>query len=110
MTHDVSIYLRRYLYISFLRHSRLMPGQRYIRLFTEPPKRECDWQSVVKDIEDALRKNVQRVQQKAGTSEGKRESIYLGDTGEVSVVELMKSAERLNRCCIHGNVHSPTSK
>lgn len=58
-----------------------MSVKRYIRLFTEPPK-EGEWQSAEEDIENALRRNVERVQQQTGTSEGRRESVYLGDVGE----------------------------
>jgi hypothetical protein len=61
-----------------------MPGQRYIRLFTEPPKRKSDWEKIEKDVEDALRKNVEGVQLKVTEMAGqsKRESIYLGDVGK----------------------------
>ncbi|KAF5354194.1 hypothetical protein D9756_007168 [Leucocoprinus leucothites] len=58
-----------------------MSTTRYIQLFTEPPKRESDWRNIEKDIQDALKKNVPRVQQCMGVSQGGRESVYVGDTG-----------------------------
>ncbi|KAF9451544.1 hypothetical protein P691DRAFT_723760 [Macrolepiota fuliginosa MF-IS2] len=68
-----------------------MSTQRYIHLFTEPPKGESDWRDIRRDIEDALRKNVQRVQQETGSSEGRKGSVYLGDIGvtlmEVTIAE-----------------------
>jgi hypothetical protein len=61
-----------------------MPGQRHIRLFTEPPKRQSDWENMEKDMEDALKRNVQEVEVKMAemAGQGRRESIYLGDVGE----------------------------
>ncbi|KXN85641.1 hypothetical protein AN958_10978 [Leucoagaricus sp. SymC.cos] len=58
-----------------------MPLSRYIHIFTEPPKRESDWYNLQKDIEDALKKNVQRVQRSIGTSQGSRAGLYVGDAG-----------------------------
>jgi hypothetical protein len=65
-----------------------MPLQRYIQIFTEPPKRENEWHDIEKDIEDALQKNVQRIQQTASAGQrGTRESIYLGDAGQQAVID-----------------------
>lgn len=81
MTSDLQLQLE-ILSLSFPdTHNVLMSVKRYIRLFTEPPK-EGEWQCAEKDIENALRRNVERVQQQTGTSEGRRESVYLGDVGE----------------------------